>query len=78
MEMTRIWRKSANLRRIVNILTPEVMKEYLKMLYSLFSAIFDLRGSVLRISEGLVPISTDSQDIHRVWLKFLSKKLNPC
>jgi hypothetical protein len=54
------------------------MKEYLKMLYSLFSAIFDLRGSVLRISEGLVPISTDSQDIHRVWLKFLSKKLNPC
>jgi len=37
-----------NLRRIGNILTLNVLKEYLRMLVSVFLAIFDLTGVVLR------------------------------
>jgi len=40
-----------NLRRIGNILTQGVLKEYLRMLVSLFLAIFDLLRSILMISE---------------------------
>ncbi|MGQ9620805.1 MAG: hypothetical protein ACUVTX_07470 [Bacteroidales bacterium] len=39
---------SHNLRRIGNILTVDVLKEYLRMLASLFFAIFDLIEAVLR------------------------------
>ena len=39
---------ACNLRRIGNILTLNVLKEYLRMLVSLFLAIFDLTGAVLR------------------------------
>jgi len=37
-----------NLRRIGNILTLNVLKEYLRILVSVFLAIFDLTGAVLR------------------------------
>jgi|WetSurMetagenome_2_1015567.scaffolds.fasta_scaffold71244_1 transposase len=42
-----------NLRRIGNILTREVLKEYLRILVLLFSSIFDLPGRYLMISEDL-------------------------
>jgi transposase len=44
-----------NLRRIANILTPEVLKEYLRMLVSLFSCIFDFSGLFVMISGKLSP-----------------------
>jgi hypothetical protein len=44
-----------NLRRILNILTMDVLKEYLRILYSLFQAVFDLSELICRISEGLEP-----------------------
>jgi hypothetical protein len=42
-----------NLRRIGNILTMNVLKEYLRMLSSLFMCLFDLKGVVLKRSRGL-------------------------
>jgi transposase len=42
-----------NLRRIVNILTPQVLKEYLRMLVSLFFNKIDLPWAILKLSEGL-------------------------
>jgi transposase len=48
-----------NLRRIGNILTSEVLKEYLRILVSAFLAILDLIGAILMGSEGsknLIPV----------------------
>jgi hypothetical protein len=46
-----------NLRRIGNILTPQVFKEYLRILVPLFSSILDLTEVILR-SSGLLVEST--------------------
>ena len=43
-----------NLRRIGNILTIDVLKEYLRMLASLFFAIFDLIRSISEVCDGIV------------------------
>jgi transposase len=43
-----------NLRRIGNILTMNVLKEYLRMLASLFLAIFDLIRSISEVSDGII------------------------
>jgi len=43
-----------NLRRIGNILTMNVLKEYLRMLASLFLAIFDLIQSVSEVCDGII------------------------
>jgi len=43
-----------NLRRIGNILTMNVLKEYLRMLASLFLAIFDLIRSVSEVGDGII------------------------
>ena len=43
-----------NLRRIGNILTIDVLKEYLRMLASLFLAIFDLIRSISEVCDGIV------------------------
>ena len=43
-----------NLRRIGNILTMEVLKEYLRMLASLFLAIFDLIRSISEVCDGIL------------------------
>ena len=43
-----------NLRRIVNILTREVLKEYLRMLVSLLFAIFDFIRSVSEVCDGII------------------------
>ena len=58
-----------NLRRIGNILTLEVLKEYLRMLSSLFLAIFDLPGAILMISEELVLVKVDTPAENKLWLK---------
>ena len=42
-----------NLRRIGNILTMNVLKEYLQMLSCLFTSLFDLSGAILKFSEAL-------------------------
>lgn len=46
-----------NLRRIGNILTMNVLKEYLRMLYSLFMCLFDLKWVILKRSRGLCYVS---------------------
>ena len=43
-----------NLRRIGNILTINVLKEYLRMLASLFFAIFDLIRSISGVCDGIL------------------------
>jgi transposase len=43
-----------NLRRIGNILTMNVLKEYLRILVSIFLRIFDLSGGILMISDSLL------------------------
>jgi hypothetical protein len=43
-----------NLRRIGNILTMNVLKEYLRMLASLFLAIFDLIRSISEVYDGIL------------------------
>jgi len=43
-----------NLRRIGNILTIDVLKEYLRMLASLFFAIFDLIRSISEVCDGIL------------------------
>jgi transposase len=48
-----------NLRRIGNILTMNVLKEYLRMLYSLFMCLFDLKWVVLKRSRGLCYVIPD-------------------
>ena len=47
-----------NLRRIGNILTMNVMKEYLRMLSSLFMCLFDLKWVILKRSRGLCYVIT--------------------
>jgi transposase len=42
-----------NLRRISNIMTINVLKEYLRMLSCLFMSLFDLSGAILKLSEAL-------------------------
>jgi len=42
-----------NLRRISNIMTINVLKEYLRMLSCLFISLFDLSGAILKLSEAL-------------------------
>jgi len=44
-----------NLRRIGNILTMNVLKEYLRMLSCLFTSLFDLSGAILKLFEALDP-----------------------
>ena len=48
-----------NLRRIGNILTMNVLKEYLRILYSLFMCLFDLKWVVLKRSRGLCYVIPD-------------------
>jgi transposase len=45
-----------NLRRIANILTPEVLKEYLRMLVSLLRPVFDLVKTILTSSDKLITV----------------------
>jgi transposase len=45
-----------NLRRIANILTPEVLKEYLRMLVSLLRPAFDLVKAILTSSDKLITV----------------------
>jgi hypothetical protein len=45
-----------NLRRIANILTPEVLKEYLRMLVSLLRPVFDLVKAILTSSDKLITV----------------------
>jgi len=58
-----------NLRRIGNILTREVLKEYLRMLFSLFLVISDLQGVIFLNSGGLVLAETIQATKNRLWLK---------
>jgi len=46
-----------NLRRIGNILTMNVLKEYLRILYSLFMCLFDLKWVILKLPRGLCYVS---------------------
>jgi transposase len=50
-----------NLRRIVNILTADRLKEYLQMLISAFSSFFDLIRSILLISERRLLLNINLQ-----------------
>jgi transposase len=59
-----------NLRRIVNILTPGVLKEYLRMLSSLFLAVFDLQKSILMIPVVRLSEETGLQVKNKVCLKY--------
>ena len=61
---------SYNLRRIVNILTADLLKEYLRILVSSILMIFGLAGTVLMSSEELVPAKINLQAKNRQWLKF--------
>jgi hypothetical protein len=45
-----------NLRRIVNILTPEVLKEYLRTLVSLLRPVFDLTKAIFTRSDKLITV----------------------
>ena len=58
-----------NLRRIGNILTRDLLKEYLRMLVSLFLAIFDRSGANLMISEELVLAEIRLPVKNRLWLR---------
>jgi len=57
-----------NLRRIGNILTMNVLKEYLGMLVSLFSSIFDITGHFLMSSDKLFPTEYKLQHENSRWL----------
>jgi len=48
-----------NLRRIGNILTVNVLKEYLRVLSSLFMLLFDLKWVILMLYEGLCDVTQD-------------------
>jgi hypothetical protein len=58
-----------NLRRILNILTMDVLKEYLRILYSLFQEVFDLSERICRISESLEPAIIKNTSKNHLWLK---------
>jgi hypothetical protein len=58
-----------NLRRIVNIITPGVLKEYLKILYSMFLEIFDLSGLICLISVRPEAVKMKSPSKNHLWLK---------
>jgi len=58
-----------NLKRILNILTMDVLKEYLRILYSLFQAVFDLSERICRISESLEPAIIKTIRKNHLWLK---------
>jgi hypothetical protein len=45
-----------NLRRMANILTPEVLKEYLRILVSLLRPVFDLVKAILTSSDKLITV----------------------
>jgi hypothetical protein len=45
-----------NLRRITNILSPEVLKEYLRILVSLLRQVFDLVKAILMSSDKLITV----------------------
>jgi len=58
-----------NLRRIVNILTMDVLKEYLRMFYSLFQAVFDLSELIFMMSESPEPAIIETTSKNHLWLK---------
>lgn len=58
-----------NLRRIVNILTMDVLKEYLRILYSLFQAVFNLSELIFRMSEDPEPDIIKNTCKNHLWLK---------
>jgi transposase len=58
-----------NLRRIGNILTMNVLKEYLRMLSSLFMCLFDLKWVILKICKGLCDVIPDKTLEINLWLK---------
>jgi transposase len=58
-----------NLRRIVNILTMDVLKEYLRILYTLFQAVFDLSELICRMSEAPEPVIIINTSKNHLWLK---------
>jgi len=58
-----------NLRRIVNILTMDVLKEYLRILYSLFQAVFDLSELIFMMSESPEPAIIKTTSKNHLWLK---------
>lgn len=47
-----------NLRRIANILTRDVLKEYLRILYSLFMCLFDLNWVIFKLPRGLFYVTS--------------------
>ena len=58
-----------NLRRIGNILTPEVLKEYLRMFVSLFPARFDLSGVIFVMFKRFKPAVAKLTCKNSQWLK---------
>jgi hypothetical protein len=58
-----------NLRRIGNILTRDVLREYLKMLVSMFLTVFNLLRGKLLISEELIFARVNLPLRNRLWLK---------
>ena len=58
-----------NLRRIGNILTMDVLKEYLRILYTLFQAVFDLSELICRMSEAPEPVIIINTSKNHLWLK---------
>ena len=58
-----------NLRRIGNILTREVLKEYLRILISLFQTVLDLPESVLMNFEALFFPRNETANKNGIWLK---------
>jgi transposase len=56
-----------NLRRIANILTPKVLKEYLRILPSMFLTLFNLPGFIFMMSERLEPEIKKSECKNHKW-----------
>jgi len=59
-----------NLRRIGNILTMEVLKEYLRILFSLIQTVFDLSKRILRTFEDLIFLEMGTSNEKWLRLKY--------